>query len=192
MISDCHQASDQIQYDEERDEAKTYHDLEINIENANWVTRFSSISVACRDIRRLTDGVVVAAVDGGGWFNSASRIPSTMSGHIQINDLDSPNRRIKSNYTFVESLQAARSRRKSEVERVQRGASCLRFLVLTSITCPVTPWLEARVGGSYINGVCWRAKLACLWGLSCWAVLTWALDARPSLSASTACNRVRC
>lgn len=35
MISNYDQASDQIKHDEECDEAKTYHDLEINIEEAN-------------------------------------------------------------------------------------------------------------------------------------------------------------
>lgn len=45
--------------------------------------------MASIDIRSSTDGVVVVvvAVDGGGCFNSASRIPSTMSSHIQINAL---------------------------------------------------------------------------------------------------------
>lgn len=66
MISDYDQPSDQIEDDEECDEAKTYHDLEINIENANGMTRFISFSVASRDIRSLTDGVVTIAVDGGG------------------------------------------------------------------------------------------------------------------------------
>ena len=85
MISNYYQASDQIQDDEECDEAKTYQDLEINIENANRRTQCISISVASGNIRSLTNSAVAIAVNGGGRFNSASRIPSTMSSHIQIN-----------------------------------------------------------------------------------------------------------
>lgn len=65
MISGYDQATDQIQDDEECDEANTYHDLEINIEDANRRTRFIPITEASIIIRSLTDGAVVIVVDGG-------------------------------------------------------------------------------------------------------------------------------
>lgn len=65
MISTYDQATDQIQDDEECYEAKTQHDLKINIEDANRSTRFIPISVASIIIRSLTDGGVDVAVDGG-------------------------------------------------------------------------------------------------------------------------------